>query len=584
MSTHTTKLRAGLVTPALYWGGAERWMLDLARFSTHAIDWTGCACVSPAFRDDTMAHLFEQLMPVRGFGCEAVRQVADGADVLIAWGNYDLAAMVEGFNGPVVFVGHGSGSFDRKAVRQAAHGATHHAAVAQAATVPFEGVVPIASVEVIYNGIDPNRCKQTVEREDTRRRVGVAPLSLHQDEHTQFQEIHTMYDTRQISPYSQSEPQKYRRRNQAVHIPAENPMTFHALVVDDDADILDEVKDRLESLGHTCDLAETQAEVRDLLKRGRFSYALLDLKIPVQHGRPCRIDNGKNLLREIRNTRGFEDVPIIVMSAHGHVSPKLAVEVMRHGRATDFVMKPFSAADPPLERVIHDALRVANRDRPGAKTHSQFVRDPDPPQPFERGEMVFSETRIELCGAKVCNGVGSGLMRAILDVLRGKDSCGQFVALSGEELAQRAGNIMTRQNDIADAVRRLRERIQKVLLEEAKIRCTRQDVITNDRRYGYRLSSKITVRDADDAGSDVESKPSVPGSGQSDVRNPIARQEWIISQLAADGGMRKGELLPGYKRRFGLSKSTLERDLIALRRRGVIRFDGEKRTGRWCRA
>ena len=44
------------------------------------------------------------------------------------------------------------------------------------------------------------------------------------------------------------------------------------------------------------------------------------------------------------------------MTAHGHGSPKLAVDVMKHGGAVDFVCKPFSTADPPLERVIEDAL------------------------------------------------------------------------------------------------------------------------------------------------------------------------------------------------------------------------------------
>jgi CheY-like chemotaxis protein len=314
------------------------------------------------------------------------------------------------------------------------------------------------------------------------------------------------------------------------------------------------------------------------------------MEIPVRYGSPCRIGNGMNLQREIHSMRGLADVPIIVMTAHGHGSPRLAVDVMKHRGAVDFVMKPFSEADPPLEQVIEEVLRVTHRDHPGAKSHSELDRDPAPPLLFEQGEMVFSETRVELCGVRICDGVGSGLVRAILDILREKDSRGKFVALSGEELAQRAGDTMTRQNDIADAVRRLRERIETVLLEEANIRCTRQDVVTNDRRYGYRLSSKITVRDADDVRSDpnkdaddVRNGPIDPRSSQDDVRNPSARQEWILAELGTKGEMRKDEVFPGYKKWFGLSKTTLERDLNALRRRGLIRFHGEKRTGRWRR-
>jgi len=36
-----------------------------------------------------------------------------------------------------------------------------------------------------------------------------------------------------------------------------------------------------------------------------------------------------------------------------------------------------------------------------------------------------------------------------------------------------------------------------------------------------------------------------------------------------------------YHKRFSRSKTTLERDLEKLRQRGLMRFDGEKRTGCW---
>jgi len=379
-------------------------------------------------------------------------------------------------------------------------------------------------------------------------------------------------------------------------------MTPHAIVVDDNRDVLDDVSDRLESMGHTCDLAETQSDARKLLEHGRFSYALLDLEIPVRYGSPCRIGNGKNLLREMRSIKGLQDMPVIVMTAHGHGSPRLAVDVMKHSGAVDFVMKPFSEADPPLEEVIEDVLRITRRTRPGARAFSEVVCDPEPPQPFKEGEMVFSETRVELCGVRICDGRGSGLARSILDVLREKDGRGMFIALSGEELARRAGGAMTRQNDIADAIRRLRERIQLSLLEQANVRCTRRDVVSNDRRYGYRLTGKITIRDVDDVNSDpndVRNDPNNvkndPNNGEDDVRNDVrkiaddvkstgARQEWILGELEARGEMRKDEVFPGYKNQFGLSKTTLERDLNALRRRGLIRFDGERRTGHWRRA
>lgn len=386
---------------------------------------------------------------------------------------------------------------------------------------------------------------------------------------------------------------------------------YHALIVEDSEGVIEQVQDRLESIGHTCDSAETQDEARKLLADRSYSYVLLDLEIPVRYGRLARIDNGKNLLREIRRTRGYEDVPIVVMTAHGHQSYRLSREVLRLGGADDFVAKPFLDGDQRLERAIADVLRSSGRDRPGAKSHSGLVPDPEPPRPFEAGEMVFSETRVELWGVKICG--GSGLMRAILEALRERDSRGRFVALSGEELAQRAGNAMTRQNDIADAVRRLRRRIQRVMLEQANVQCGCQDVVTNDRKYGYSLSRKIVVGDPDEVksdpndvrndahevnndpnngkndvrsdpnevGNDVRKGPNDPKSPSGEVRNLDDRQQWVLAELQVKGEMRKGEVLRGYRKRFSRSKTTLERDLEGLRRRGLIQFDGEKRTGRW---
>ena len=73
---------------------------------------------------------------------------------------------------------------------------------------------------------------------------------------------------------------------------------------------------------------------------------------------------------------------------------------------------------------------------------------------------------------------------------------------------------MTRQSDIADAVRRLPERIQAILLERVNVRCARGDVVSNDRRYGHRLSGKIAVRD----GNDVRNAPNDLRNASNDRR------------------------------------------------------------------
>ncbi len=151
-------------------------------------------------------------------------------------------------------------------------------------------------------------------------------------------------------------------------------------------------------------------------------------------------------------------------------------------------------------------------------------------------------------------------------------------------------------NDIADAVRRLRRRIEKVLLERANAQCGRQDVSTNDRKYGYCLSPKNTACDPNDVRNDpdhdgndvrndvnhdVTNGQNDPRNSPRDVKNLSARQQWILDELGVRGAMQKDELLHGYQGQFCLSKTTLERDLKTLRSRNLIRFEGGKRTGRW---
>lgn len=171
-----SQTKVAFLTPSLYWGGAEQWMLDLARFSRHSIHWTGCAVAARHNNDDTMLRLFGELMPVWGYGDRAARHVAGGADVLLTWGDCDMEEVGRlDLKVPIVWVGHGCGLYDRMAARRAVGTATHYACVSEASTDIFSGLVPIEHVRVIHNGIDPARCRETETRSQTRRRLGVGP-------------------------------------------------------------------------------------------------------------------------------------------------------------------------------------------------------------------------------------------------------------------------------------------------------------------------------------------------------------------------------------------------------------------------
>lgn len=355
-------------------------------------------------------------------------------------------------------------------------------------------------------------------------------------------------------------------------------MTFHALAIDDDPAILDDVKDRLEGLGHTCDCVTCLQCAREYLAEKSYSYILLDLEIPVRYGRKSRIPNGQNLLREVRQMRGYGDIPIIVMTSHGHDTPDLAVEVLRCDGATDFVKKTFAASGHTLEKAIRDALATSGRSRLGAVKQSGLVTT-ESPQPFEYGEMVFSPSRVELCEVKICGGPESGMIRRILDELRKTNRHGRFVRRSGSELADLV-KCERGQNGVAEAVAAFRTHVCGVMLDEASIKVNRlYDIILNDRTNGYRLASKITVRDADDPASP---KPAATPRDLTAVQdaelNP--RQQWAMEQMAKNTQLRKAEIVT----EFRCSPTTAERDLRDLRRQGRVEFVGPAKTGHWIQA
>lgn len=307
---------------------------------------------------------------------------------------------------------------------------------------------------------------------------------------------------------------------------------------------------------------------------------LLDLEIPVRYSRPSRIQNGLNLLREIRGLKGYEHIPIIVMTSHGHDSPELAVQTLRGNGAIDFVCKPFADTGHTLEKAVLDALDASGRSRPGASKRSKAAKS-DPPQKFEYGEMVFFDDRVELCGVVICGGADSGNMRGVLETLRQTNSHGRYVLLSGTKIAEAIG-CKGGQGAISSAVRDFRDRVYQVMLEEANIEIDRMnDIITNNRRNGYRLSDKIVVRDAGDPASepqtpnrDAVSEPQSDGVSDPAIND---RQRWALERMRAGVRFRKADLVAQFK----CSVSTAERDLRDLRSRGLIEFHGPPRTGYW---
>ncbi len=138
----------------------------------------------------------------------------------------------------------------------------------------------------------------------------------------------------------------------------------YILVVDDEPDIRELVRDILEDEGYSVTTAENGEAARAALRQRRPDLILLDIWMP-------DID-GISLLKEWTEGEGLP-CPVIIMSGHGTV--ETAVEATRLG-AYDFLEKPLSLAKLLLtvERAL-EAERLA-QENVGLRRHAQPVIEP----------------------------------------------------------------------------------------------------------------------------------------------------------------------------------------------------------------
>jgi DNA-binding NtrC family response regulator len=138
----------------------------------------------------------------------------------------------------------------------------------------------------------------------------------------------------------------------------------YILVVDDEPDIRDLVKEILEDEGYTVSIAENAAAAREARRAQRPDLILLDIWMPDT--------DGISLLKEWSEGDHLP-CPVIMMSGHGTV--ETAVEATRLG-AYDFIEKPLSMAKLLLtvERAL-EADRLA-RENQNLRRQQRVVAEP----------------------------------------------------------------------------------------------------------------------------------------------------------------------------------------------------------------
>ena len=136
----------------------------------------------------------------------------------------------------------------------------------------------------------------------------------------------------------------------------------HILVVDDEPDIRELVREILEDEGYRVTVAENGERARNAFIKNTPDLVLLDIWMP-------DVD-GITLLREW-SAGGVPECPVVVMSGHGNL--ETAVEATRLG-AHDFVQKPISLAR--LLAIVSQALD-AGKNRPKGITKGRIAMASD---------------------------------------------------------------------------------------------------------------------------------------------------------------------------------------------------------------
>ena len=311
-----------------------------------------------------------------------------------------------------------------------------------------------------------------------------------------------------------------------------------ALIIEDDPAIRESLADRLESIGHDCQVVAAQNEAAERIVRCTFNYILLDLELPVRFGRPPSIQIGKNILKEIKASACNKNTPIIVVTAHGHDRPDLAVELMKAG-AVDFVRKPFDNLELAISEALQRRVGIAPINGSSDSHSSEEMK------PLENGKLVFMSQEIELEGIEVCTPDNGAIWR-ILDLLKQRKANGQPKSFGGKEIADQLG-LPRGQNAVCDAVSKFRKRVIERLAESGI--AAQSDSVIIRGRSGYQINTALTLDDQSGR---------APTALVKDLGDrPSDRQQWFIDELKNGRKLRRSDL----EKKFRISSATAKRDL-----------------------
>ncbi|MEK7466538.1 MAG: sigma-54 dependent transcriptional regulator [Planctomycetota bacterium] len=190
------------------------------------------------------------------------------------------------------------------------------------------------------------------------------------------------------------------------------------LIVDDDANIRDSLRDRFQARGHEVSTAVDGKDALVKIRRERPDLVLLDLQMP-------ELD-GIGVLQKLQQD-GIE-VTVVVITAFGTVDR--AVQAMKNG-AYDFIQKPFEPAliEETVKRALERTnLQVENRAlRAGKEESGPVAEDPRSKEILElAGKAAKSAATVLLLGE---SGTGKEVLAHEIH-RRSPRAAGPFVAVN----------------------------------------------------------------------------------------------------------------------------------------------------------
>ena len=353
-------------------------------------------------------------------------------------------------------------------------------------------------------------------------------------------------------------------------------MCKHVLVIEPRTEIIEDLEDRLESIGHTYDIVSSQRQAREMLDlRTDYSYIILSQEIPVRPGRPSKMKFGYNLFNEIQELF-IESIPVIVTVDRRYLNSNTAVKMAHQGAF--IAVKPFEDyGEFSLEDVIDKVLELmpvcgsVRANRHEEISVDKNTEDDLPLDDIEEcktevtPEMVFYNNRVELCGVAVC-GDNSTLARRLLDLLKERASDSKYRAYSGYELAAITG-CESGQQGVSASISNFRNKALGLLKGKAD---NLGEIIVNDRSHGYRLEDHIEVIEKTPAKSKKDSGNNIPD----DLTDS---QKKVMDYLLVNKKAGRSDL----ENQLNLSRPAINRQLQSLRDLGLVRCAGKGKSTLW---